>query len=331
MIDERTQPSSAGTGRGAPTRVAFALVGVLVLVTAAVPAASALDWGINASGASEAIKAGTKPKYGLLWVTEDTIQGGKLGATDAALASAKSQGVIPVVQWYYWGNSISPSCVKYGCDGKSTGEWSWMAKSLAQHVRGKLGSFPAVIVIETEFNKNGIQHWAGFDDKLVAQIKIFEQYAPNAKIVIGFGAWGTVETNRNFADATWRADYAGFQLLRSSYRYSDGTYLNAADDALASAKRLRQAFPGKPLFMTDLALSSWDGGEWLQKAALAKFFLKEGEFDRLGVKAIVYRWAKDFSSASTKDYHGPAEKYWGLKRFDGSPKAAWWVWVKGAK
>lgn len=287
------------------------------------PVASAFSVGVDTGRVSELKSAGGVAKYGQTWV--GTWTKSNWGAYENSLRDAKNQGTTPVVLWYYWGDAISPNAVKYGSSGRSKGEWDWMAKELATRGKNVMGSQPFLVVLEPEFNKQGIASWEDFDGMLANQASIIKAHAPNAKIVIGFGYWGGWD---KFDRAVAKADYVGFQLMRASTRDSSSQGTGMADQAVEVSGKLKARWH-KPIILFDLAISSYGGWEWVQEKAIQNFAAKRGQLDDNGVFGVVYRYVRD--NCLSKGYFGAAECHWGLKRSDGGHKAAWNDWVALSK
>jgi len=110
--------------------------------------------------------------YGSTWAGAWNQKWGWNGI-EQDLLEAKSAGAVPVVQWWYWGDDISPSCVENGCTDRYQGvpkdqaTWTRLSNELADLiVRVGGADSPALVVIETEFNKNGIENYEPFDGYL---------------------------------------------------------------------------------------------------------------------------------------------------------------------
>ena len=52
--------------------------------------------------------------YGVFWVGSWTQKQG-WNHTESELRTARSRSVTPVINWWYWGDDISPSCIRDGC------------------------------------------------------------------------------------------------------------------------------------------------------------------------------------------------------------------------
>ena len=210
---------------------------------------------------------------------------------------------------------------------KDKATWSRMSEEIARLIARTVGTRETIVIIETEFNKHGIETYEPFDGYLKEQIDIFKRHG-NIKTVVGFGNWGKSNWSR-FDRAAAAADYVGVQLLRSSVRDAS-IYLDAVDTLVTSAQHLHTTF-GKPALVTDLALSSYPSTsyETYQDVVFDELFRRSSELKDAGVRAILYRMLSDDPTFDTSNYHGIAERHWGLLRADGSAKPAFSRVVSG--
>jgi hypothetical protein len=192
-----------------------------------------------------------------------------------------------------------------------------------------MGDRGAIVVLETEFNKNGIEHYEPFDGYLAEQIRIFHRKG-NIKVALGFGNWGR-EQWKLFDTAVHESDLLGTQLLQSSVRDAS-TYMSAVNTLVSGAAYLHKTF-GKPTMIVDLALSSYPAAtyEERQKAMIAQLFERLPELKAAGVQGLIWRQLADDPSFDTSNYHGVAERYWGLLRADGSNKPALAPFIEGVR
>lgn len=270
--------------------------------------------------------------YGVFWAGPWNQ---KLGWDRIAdeLAQARKKGVVPVVNWWYWGDEISPQALQNGVRDKRHGvqkdmrTWLDLSRRLASMMRPAAGG-EAIVVLETEFNKNGVDKYLPFDAALAQVAGIF--HAQGVKVVLGFGSWGQ-SSWANFSGAIAASDYLGIQLLRSSVRDS-ASYLQAVDTLVGAARHIQRAF-GKPAMVIDLALSSYPDQrfEVHQAAVMAELFARLSELKQAGVRGIIWRQIQDDPGFDTSNYHGMAERYWGLLRADGSAKPAFAAFLEGVK
>lgn len=293
------------------------VVGVLAIgVVFAMPLAAAFGTGVDAANVPMMKNAGATAQYGQTWVGAwMKTSGWSVFETD--MRTMRDNGAIPVVMWYYWGDSISTSCVSYGCSGRTKGEWDSMARDMATRAKSIMGSSPFLVVLEPEFNKNGISSMESFDGYLADQARAIKAIAPNAKIVVGFGYWGGWDI---FDRAVAASDYTGFQLLRGSTRDSQSVALGAADQIITVTKQLKAKF-GKDVVMFDLAIATYGGWEWVQEKVLQSVQAKRAEMDAAGMRVLIWRYVYDNGYSS--GYYGPAESTWGVKYANGGNKAGY--------
>lgn len=295
----------------APTPIVVAILGFGVVF--AMPVAGAVSFGVDAASVPDMKAAGALPAYGQTWVGAWMRSSG-WGGFESDLRTMRDNGVTPVVMWYYWGDGISVPCIQYGCNGNSKSNWDAMAREMASRAEGVLGSRTFLVVLEPEFNKNGVQDWETFDGHLEAQARAIKAEAPNARIVVGFGHWGGWD---RFDRAAAASDHVGFQILRGSTRDSSAAAIAAADEMVRIGKSLRDRF-GKSVVVFDLGIATYGGWEWVQEAALKQVLAKKADLDAAGVKLVVWRYVRDNTFSS--GYFGPAESTWGVKYSWGGSK-----------
>lgn len=309
-------------------------VALCALLPASGGAKTSMRFGVDAKSASQAIAIGMPISYASMWAGPWNQKLGWRGLEDE-LRQAKATRTIPVVQWWYWGDDISPSCVKNGCKDRYHGvqkdkaTWTRLSNELADLIvkaGGKAG--PPLVVLETEFNKNGMETYAPFDEDLAEQAKIFQ--SRGIKVIVGFGNWGQVHWKR-FPKAIAAADMLGTMSLQSSVR-DKATYLAGADHLLEAARYLHKTFR-KPTFITDVGFSSYPEASYERSQAhvVTAIFERMPEYAAAGVQGMVWRMLSDDPKFDTKNYHGQAERHWGLLHADGSPKAAFGAFLSGMR
>ncbi len=303
----------------------------------ATPSASSrsgpMRFGIDVDSVKALRNKGVDVSYGTFWVGSWTGRYG-WGEADAQLKLAKNAGITPVVNWWYWGDDISPRFVEQGGTDKyhpdirkDKATWYKMSQELADHITKTMGDRDAIVVIETEFNKGGIENYEPFDQYLADVENIFHQKG-NIKVVLGFGNWGAQQWHR-FDRAAAEADLVGTQLLQSSVR-DKSTYLNAVDTVVAGTKTLHNLFH-KPVLLIDFVLSSYPEPtyEANQAKVVKELFTRLPELKAAGLEGMIWRMLKDDPKFDTANYHGEAERHWGLVRADGSFKTAYGTFVTG--
>src|SRR4051812_464408 len=136
-----------------------------------------MRFGVDMASVGTTASQGLPLSYGAFWVGPWTQKNG-WAETDRQLAEARARGVVPVVNWWYWGDDISPKAVESGVEDryhhvrKDRADWTRMSGQLADHIAKTMGGREAIVVLETEFNKNGIESYAPFDGYLAEQIRV---------------------------------------------------------------------------------------------------------------------------------------------------------------
>lgn len=284
--------------------------------------------GADPEGLDDARESGWAPNAAQVWVGPWVKRDG-WGHVENRLRFLRDAGVTPVLHWYYWGADISPHAVEHGANGKSPQDWDALATELAKRSHAILGPRAYYVVLETEFNKNGVESHAPFNDDLLRQIGIFRQHAPGAKLVLGFGSWKS-HLYGTFAPAAAACDLVGFQMMRGSTQDSVAEMRATPAAVWEHLGALRKAF-GKPVLLTDLALATHGGWEREQEAALRALGADLAKLRGAGLAGIVLRDVRDDPAAPTWEYYGIAERTFGLAYADGRPKPAWDDWVAAAR
>lgn len=290
-------------------------------------ASDALAFGMDIDAIKAQEEAGVAPDYAVVWVGPWIETSGWAGV-DRALDRAYAADVTPVVHFYYWGNAISPRCVADGCNGKDKASWDALADELAAHLDP---NEPAMVILETEFNKNGVETWEPFDAMLAAKADFFHDRLPHATVVMGLGTWGAGLWD-TWDRAAAAADAVGLQAMRASTRDTPQEYLDVVDRTVEAAETAQALF-GKPVVVTDVALSSWPDSDWERHQAdtLTAFFDQAGALKDAGVDTILYRDLRDDPARQSGDYYGAAETDFGLVDETGQWKPAMSVWVDGVQ
>lgn len=295
--------------------------------------AAPLRFGTEVKSLGRAEKAGLDFGYGVIWTGAWNEKYGWTTPREE-LREAKKRGVTPVIHWWYWGDEISPAAVQDGVKDmrhgvrKDRASWTRMANELSVLIAREMGDREAIVVLETEFNKQGIENYEPFDALLVEQAKIFKSRG-NVRTMVGFGNWGSAQWGR-FDAAVAASDMVGTQLLRSSVREPGSRYLGAVETLVSGARSLGAKF-GKPVMIMDLALSSYPSAEYEghQAKVLGELFGRTADLKRAGVVGVIWRQIVDDPKFDTSNYHGQAERHWGVLRADGSEKPAFKVLREG--
>jgi hypothetical protein len=293
-----------------------------------------MKFGFDVNSAKHARELGMPVAYGSLWVGAwNQPEKYGWGGIKDQLQTAKASGVTPIVLWWYWGDDISPSCVENGCQDryenvhKDKATWYRMTNELADLIVNVMGpDSGTIVVVENEFNQGGIGTYKPFDGYLVDQINALHQRKLTA--AIEFGNWDR-QYWKNFSGAAAAADVLGAMALESSLRDAT-TYLSGADGLLDMARYYKAAF-NKPVMITDVGFSSYPEPSYLndQDTVVRDIFSRVDEFRAAGVQGLVWRMLTDDPKFDTSNYHGEAERHWGLLHADGSAKPAFQPFLNG--
>lgn len=316
---------------------AFCFGAALLVLSAALPAPAAaaagapvVRLGMDTNAISQLAALGAPAAYASFWVGPWMATYG-WGGLDGALDKAKAANVAPVVYWYYWGDSISPACVDNGCDGRSRAQWDELTTTLAERIRTKMGGAPVIVVLENEFNKQGIEsttYAPKFDALLEAKANELKA-VPGVRIALGYGAWGEDAWGR-FPKALAASDMVGFQMMRGQTRDSEASYRGAPDKIASLLSFIQTLAPGKRALLYDLALSSYPDAAWerAQGETLQAIVDRLPEYAAAGLDGIIYRELYDNPNMSPANYFGYAEQHWGLRYSGtGAAKPAWSAWL----
>jgi hypothetical protein len=294
---------------------------------ASLPPATGMRFGIDAKSIDRFEELAGPPDYATVWVGKWNLDHGWRD-TDAALQAIRSQGVTPAIHFYYWGDDMGPGCLWQGCNGKSQADWDRLAYELVEHLGNDLQGGPALVILESEFNKRGVEWDEGLDELLAAKAAAIKSGYPAAQVVLGLGnwypqAWGTWDR------AASQSDYIGLQALAGSTHDSPEEVVTLADQTLAGVETARELF-GKPVVIQDVAVSSYPEPDHLetQGAALANFAEGLPALKQAGVEAVLYRTYLDSPTMALHNHYAQAERHWGLAWHDtGELKPAGEAWM----
>lgn len=285
-----------------------------------------MRFGLDGPSIAKAQAAGLAPDYGTVWIGHWTEHWGWKDA-DIAFAQLRDAGVAPAVQLYYWGDDIHSRCFTEGCNGKTMQGWSALATALGQHLQATFGDGHALVILETEFNKDQVKNDETLDAALAMRAQEIRQGAPNATVVLGLGnwypqAWGTWD------QAAAASDAIGLQALAGSTRDGDDRVRGLAALTLDGVQTAR-AMWSKPIVVHDVAVSSYPEATHatVQQEALQGFADAVPALHDAGVEAILYRSFVDVPTVPLDEHYGEAERHWGLAYSDGTLKPAGLAWA----
>ena len=281
------------------------------------PVPVTMAFGIDANSVDELAAMGIEPRYGTLWVGKWTLDNG-WRRTDATLDALAAQNVTPLVEFYYWGNDIRSACFTTGCNGKGLAGWTRLETQLAPHLQDHLHGAPAVVVLETEFNKDQVKQDETLDGLLAQKALDLKAGYPPVRVALGLGnwyskAWGTWDR------AAAASDLIGLQALAGSTAGDDPSRLFAT--TLQGAQTAHKLFD-RPIIVHDIGVSSYPEPAQLagQQAALQGFANGLADLQTAGVTAIAYRSLRDVPNMPTNEHFGEGERHWGLAWSNGTLK-----------
>ena len=320
------RPGTPGRRASDVARAGLLALACSVFASGTASAEGPVKFGFNAESVEKARDLRLPITYSTIWAGAWNQEKYGWGGIRTMLKTAKTNELTPVIQWWYWGDDLSPTCVQSGCTDKYYGvvknkaTWDRLSAELAQLVVDEYGANSGtIIIVETEFNKGSMEQNETFDAWLEEKLEFFR--SKGFRVVVGFGNWSRQHW-KNYDRAIAAADMIGAQILYSSVR-NETAYLSGADTLIGAAKYNHATF-GKPTFVTDVAFSSFPtpSYEQYQDTVVREIFARMGELRDAGVQGLIWRMLMDDPKFNTANYHGMAERHWGLLRADGTPKPA---------
>ena len=289
------------------------------------PAPDAMRFGLDVDSLELQAAAGLRLDYATIWIGVWNLEKGWL-VPEERLAAMRAAGVTPAVQLYYWGDDMSPSCFETGCNGKTVEGWDRLARELVDRLQAGLDGGPALLILETEFNKASVARYEPLDALLAEKAAWLKGAYPAARIVLGFGDWN-LPAWETWDRAAAASDAMGLQALAgaSGHGAPKGTLFEAT---LAGAQRLHDLY-GKPVVLGDVAVASAPDPATpaTQAAALDPFLGRLDELRDAGVEAILYRSLTDSPGVPLGNFFGEAERHFGLATAGGALKPAGEAWL----
>lgn len=253
------------------------------------------------------------------WITRSTDW--RWESPDVLLASARN-GHTPVVAYWYFGDEISPAYVKKHRE-------AYFA-DIRDHLIPLLRSLPEVFVLlEPEFNKNGIERWDEWGDIAREAIREIKTAVPGAKVGLTVGNWGEFEQEDfldNVEDAIDESDFVGLMAMTSNV--NEGANLDPSWDVVERGNRLvahlRKRFE-KPIYFGYVAVPSAANWEAKQASYVRRYLESLPFMAANGVFA--FSFFSLFDDPQQTGWFLDAEKTFGLLRADGSEKPAFNTWA----
>lgn len=292
-----------------------------------VSAAAGMRFGIDAAAVQRFSAQAGPPDYATVWVGRWNLEQGWRD-TDAALKAIAADNVTPAIHFWYWGDDMRRACLEpAGCNGKTMPWWDELAAQLVVHLRQNLGGKPALIILESEFNKDGVHDSEALDAALADKANYIRSSYPQAQVVLGFGNWYP-QAWPTFDRAAAASDYVGLQAMAASTRNGKEEQVALAGATVVGAERLAELF-GKPVIVQDVAVSSYPEPESLgtQEEAVVRLAESLPELREAGVEAVIYRSFLDVPDMPLQNHFAEAERHWGLAWYgSGELKPAGKAW-----
>jgi len=301
----------------------------------------------------EAVKAnGGQPGPMMCWFGSWTFN--DYAAIDRYAAKAKALGVPLLAQCWPGGDQLNKDFLT-----KPEGTYDEHQKKMKTRAQamdlfreigvrvGKSG-VQAIFVVETEYNKGGIEKDPALVTYLIDAMALLKQGCPTGKTVLAPGDWQdlTVLAGTTNRAAFEKADGMGARTMRCAPRAStDTSIVSGADALLKAAQSLRKAWPTKPVFVTDFAIGTYGGDvatahpfgaktnpsapppaaafsakDAVQAKTFERLQVLEPDFALAGVNVFCYRTLKDSATAGISNYYGYGERTFGVVRADGTKK-----------
>ncbi|MGF1734076.1 tetratricopeptide repeat protein [Photobacterium satsumensis] len=239
------------------------------------------------------------------WLRKDLLRG------------AHANGYIPMINYWFFGDKISPDYVQAN------------RKRYLDEVKNKLipllQDLPqAYLILEPEFNKQGIESWDGWDPLMLEVIALIRQGAPQVKIGLGLGDWDQPGSTPSYASAQKSietSDFVASMLMLSSYteRVHSAPDWSAWVRALRLGERLQQRF-NKPWMLAYLSIASQPNWEAQQANELQKLNDYLPMLQKLGLFAL--NWFSLTDEPQQQGWFADAEQSFGLLSANYQPKAS---------
>ncbi|MGF1681406.1 tetratricopeptide repeat protein [Photobacterium minamisatsumaniensis] len=249
-----------------------------------------------------------------LWITQDSDW--HWLRTDL-LRGAHANGYIPMINYWFFGDKISPDYVQAN------------RKRYLDEIENKLipllRDLPqAYLILEPEFNKQGIETWDGWDPLMLEVIALLRKHVPQVKIGLGLGDWDQPGSTPSYASAQKSieaSDFVASMLMLASYteRAHSAPDWSAWVRALRLGERLQKRF-NKPWMLAYLSIASQPNWEAQQANELHKLHFYLPMLRKLGLFAL--NWFSFTDEPQQQGWFADAEQSFGLLDADYRPKAA---------
>ena len=241
------------------------------------------------------------------------------------LRAAVEAGLTPVISHWWFGDEISPQFVR---DNRAA-----YLENINTRLLPILQSLPdAIVLLEPEFNKQGIEQWPEWDAVASEAILAIKRGAPHVRVGLVIGDWASFESDKtlsNIDGAVGHSDFVGFMLMTSAGNESAdlNPVWSVRERAQRAAHALHQRW-GKPLYFGYMALSSADNYRLRQAEYLRQLMQYAPMLASYGVFGAGYFSLLD--NPRQRGWFGAAENHFGLLQADSADKPAAVAWRKAA-
>ncbi len=238
------------------------------------------------------------------------------------------KGYTPIFIFYWFADDISDAFIQ-----KKKEDYFKTLQRFVDYLKKIKG--PKVVILNPEFNENGVEKLKSFDYLQARSILMIKEQVEDVKVGICPGDFGDYkkiwdpQNWENFAPSVkvsaQLSDFIAFQEMRALTRNKKSEIADTPLRSLAFAVYLHKKY-NKPTLLAYIAVSSYKD-EALQAdvfneyAKLMPLFKESAKL--IGVNAFHYIDVPDH-----KGYFNEAEKHFGLKKADGTPKPSFKAFLR---
>lgn len=256
------------------------------------------------------------------WLTENTVWEWE---SAQKLAAASRAGYTPVIIDWYFGDQISPSVVKQN-------RQKYLDR-LQNKIIPLLAKTPnAMIILEPEFNKNGMEDWQPWSDLMLEAIAMIHRQS-SARVGIGIGDWANFDdpsSLQTIEPAINASDFVAFLIMTS--RAHEGAFHSPANDLGNRFNTAMTALKNRydlPVVLAYTAISSADGWEPQQAHYLEQLLSLAASYPADELEAVGY--FSLFDNPRQSGWFGRAEQAFGILDKTGGSKPSASAWRVGAE
>ncbi|MGF1778341.1 hypothetical protein [Vibrio nomapromontoriensis] len=223
------------------------------------------------------------------------------------LRGAHQHGYIPMINYWFFGDQISPDYVQAN------------RQRYLDEIKNKLipllRDLPqAYLILEPEFNKQGIETWDGWDPLMLEVIALIRKHAPQIKVGLGLGDWdqpGSTPSYNSAQKSIEASDFVASMLMLSSYteRAHSAPDWSAWIRALRLGEQLQKRF-NKPWMLAYLSIASQPNWQAQQANELDKLTFYLPMLRQLGLFAL--NWFSLTDEPNQTGWFSDAEQSFGL-------------------